>query len=342
MLAMIPFERFAPGRVNLIGEHTDHAGGLALPAAIDRGITITVTGISDTIRLTSADFGTAEVSAKGGAGATGWARYVAAVAAELASSGRAPVGIEGEVTSDLPTGAGLASSAALEVVAALALCAAADFDLAPLDLAQLCRRAEHRAVGVPCGVMDHVASLFGRRDHALLLDTSTVTFEEVRIPDQVRVLVLDSGVHRELADSNYETRRDELRRGLAGATDPVSRRRLRHFRTENRRVQEVVAALRSDPPDLERAGRLLTEGHTSLRDDFEASTMELDVMVDEAVGAGAYGARVTGAGFGGCVVALAPADRAELIGADAVDGYARRFPDRSSSWMVCRAADGAR
>jgi len=337
-----PFACSAPGRVNLIGEHTDHAGGLALPAAIDLRVTVNVAHAADRIRLISPDFGTADVAADGTGPSDGWGRYVAAVAAELAASGRAPVGIAGEVSSDLPVGAGLASSAALEVAVALALCAASDFKLPPMAIAQLCRRAEHRAVGVPCGLMDHAASIFGRADHAVLLDTASETFQLVPLPGEIRLLVLDTGMRRALSDSHYQARRDELQRGLAGATDPLALRRVRHFRSENRRVRDVAVALRADPPDLEGAGRLLSASHASLRDDFDVSTPELDALVEETNAAGALGARLTGAGFGGCVVALAPTARAEDIGVQAISGYARRFPNRLGTSMVFRAAAGAR
>ncbi len=338
---MVPFEVSAPGRVNLIGEHTDHAGGLALPAAIDRRTHVTVTRTAATIRLHSAGAGSIEVPADGSDAGSGWARYAAAVAAELDAAGRAPVGVEATVSSDVPAGAGLASSAALEVALASALCTAADFALEPLELVELCRRAEHRAVGVPCGVMDHMASVFGKRDHALLVDTASTTFAPVRLPDDVRLLVLDSGIRRTLAGSDYAKRREELLRGLAGATDEASLRRARHFHTENRRVREVAAALAADPPDLELAGRLMVQGHESLRTDFEVSTPELDTLVTEAITAGAYGARLTGAGFGGCVIALVDTDRAERIGAEAMASYGSNAKN-AGSWMLCRADDGAR
>jgi galactokinase len=298
---------FAPGRVNLIGEYTDLVGGLVLPAAIEQGITLRCEPAERTELRTSE-------------GVSGWERYVAAVEAELGERGRPNVGIVGELSSTLPIGAGLSSSAALEVVVGLALCAVADFPLGPLDLAKAMRRAEHRAVGVPSGIMDQAASLFGRAGHALLLDTGTLAFTHVRLPPGLELVIVDSGVGRRLEGTGYATRKRELEEGHP--------KRTRHVETENDRVRRVVAALLSN--DRAALGELFRAGHDSLRDDLEVTTPELDAIVDRAYSLGAVAARMTGGGFGGAAVALVDAADAEAFAAE----FDRAF--------VTRAADGAR
>ncbi len=330
---------WAPGRVNLIGEHTDYSGGLVLPAAIQLGITLTVTAVADEVTLTSKHFGPAEPfrADGGGPAATGWARYGQAVAAELAALGRPAVGLAGTVDSDLAPGVGLSSSAALEVALALSLCAVADFELEPLEVALACQRAELRAVGVPCGILDQAACLLGRAGAAILLDCWTLEHRLVQLPRRAALLIVDSGVERSLELTAYAERRAELERGmgLVGAArssdvvlgdleglDPVSLRRLRHVVTENERVRSFARAL--EAADLETAGVLLRESHASLRDDYEVSIAELDLLVELAVSAGAYGARLLGGGFGGAILALVDASQAEQIGTLVADGYHAR------------------
>jgi galactokinase len=236
-----------------------------------------------------------------------------AVATELGLN----VGFEGSIASTVPAGAGLASSAALEVAIAGALCEAAGVRLDPLELAEACRRAEERATGVPCGIMDQAAAVLGRAGHALLLDCGELTYEYVPLPDDLALVVLDSRVRRRLDDGRYAQRRAEVEAG-----EPA---RLRHVESENERVQAAVEALRAG--DLPELGRILVAGHRSLRDDFEVSLPQLDALVAAALGAGAFGARLTGAGFGGCVLALASPDRADAVAAVA------------PSWIV-RSANG--
>lgn len=238
-----------------------------------------------------------------------WARLVAGVVAEL----RSPVGGVGSVSTTLPIGAGLSSSAALEVAVALAL----GFDGSPLELARLCQRAEQRASGVPCGIMDQLASAAGVEDHALLIDCTADDVTPIRLPTGLEVVAVHSGQHRQLVGSAYAERRracelaaavvGPLREAtvsdLAGITDSEVRRRARHVVTENARVLDFADALRSG--DLHGAGRLMHESHVSLRDDFEVSTPVLDSLVDDLrARPGVYGARLTGAGFGGCAVAI--------------------------------------
>ena len=351
----------APGRANLIGEHTDHTGGLVLPAAIDRAVVVEAELGGDRIELSSADApGPVAIPADGSeAPAEGWGRFVAAVAAELAVAGRPPVGLVGRVTSHLPQGAGLSSSAALEVAVASALCAAARFALPPLELAALCRRAEHRAVGVPSGIMDQAAAVLGRSGHAVLLDCTTLEHRYVPLPADHVLLVVDSGVRRQLESTGYADRTRELAAALPvlggrrpsevdpgelddllAGLDDVPARRLRHVVTENARVRATEQALHAG--DLVRVGQLFEAGHTSLRDDFEVTIPELDTLVDLARQAGATAARMTGGGFGGAIIVLAPERHAEAIAAEVVDGYGRAHPGQEATPHVCRAADGAR
>ena len=330
---------WAPGRVNLIGEYTDLSGGLVLPAAIDLGVRIDCVP-AERISLRSEGYAQPADVAPDGSDleqATGWARYAAAVAAELALLGRPPVGIEGQVSSTLPVGAGVSSSAALEVAAAIALCAVADFAPDPLVLAQAAQRAEHRAVGVPCGIMDQAASLLGRAGHALLLDTGTLRHELVPLPSGLALVVVDSGVSRRLERSASAQRRDELERALdpEAELDETLRRRRRHVETENERVRAVVAALRAH--DLDALGRLFREGHESLRNDLEVTIPALDRLVDLAYEHGAVAARMTGGGFGGSIVAIAESSRAEGLAEAVVTAY-----EGDATAHVSRASAGAR
>jgi galactokinase len=304
---------FAPGRVNLIGEHTDYTGGLALPMAIDLGTTIEGVVQADRIVLRSADepepadlvLPVEDPSAVH----PDWARYVAGVVHELAPA----LGLAGQVHSTVPIGSGLSSSAALELAVALAL----GFDGPPLALAELTQRAEQRASGVPCGIMDQLASAAGVEGHALLMDFTTMAVEPVPVPAGATIVVIHSGQERTLAGSAYGERRaacetaatrigpllDATLADVGAIDDPVIRRRARHVVTENQRVREFAAAFRAG--DLVTAGEIMRASHASLRDDFEVSTEVLDALVARLDATpGVHGARLTGAGFGGCVVAL--------------------------------------
>jgi len=316
---------YAPGRVNLIGDHTDYSGGLVCPMAVDLGTTVRLEPGGPTLTLDSDTFaGTAviDVDIDDPASVTPpWGRYVAGVVSVL----RPTIGGRGAVTSTLPVGAGLSSSAALEVAVALAIGAdPAD----PVRLARDCQRAEQLASGVPCGIMDQLVSVAGIEGHVLLIDCASLTWHAVRVPAGVDVVVAHSGEARALVGSAYAERRaaveaaaDLLGVGLREAgpvevgslRDPVMRRRARHVVSENRRVAEFAAAL--DRRDLGAAGELMLESHASLRDDFEVSTPALDALVDRLARApGVWGARLTGAGFGGCVVALAEPGATERLG----------------------------
>lgn len=330
---------WAPGRVNLIGEYTDLSGGLVLPAALDLGVRIDAVPAARII-LHSDRFGEPALLAADGTGlenGRGWGRYVAAVAVELALLGRPAVGIEGSITSTLPVGAGLSSSAALEVATAVALCAVADFPLPPLVLAQAAQRSEYRAVGVPCGVMDQAASLLGRAGCAILLDTGSLEHELVEMPAELGLVVVNSGISRSLESSAYATRRRELEQALSaeGELDAMLTRRLRHVETENRRVRDVVDALRARRFD--ELGELFCEGHESLRSDLEVSLPELDRLVELAYAHGAVAARMTGGGFGGSIAVLAHADETGTLARRVVADY-----QGDATAHVCHAADGAR
>lgn len=314
----------APGRVNLIGEHTDYTGGLALPMAIDLEVRIRLT-LSDRCGKTglfiltseqeegSASFAVANASLDPGwlgELKPPWARLAAAVLAVLGARRAA----RGEVTSTLPVGAGLSSSAAFEVGLALALGARQD----QLEVARLCQEAEHAATGVPCGLMDQFTSIAGVQGAALLMDFASKSFEAVPVPEQLEVMVVDSGQRRKLVSSAYAERRLQLEDAqrqigplrqasvsdLARIEDLVVRRRARHVVTENARVLAAAEALRRD--DVAGLGSVLSEGHRSYASDFEASTPLVDQVVQRlSAQPGVYGARLTGGGFGGCVVAVA-------------------------------------
>lgn len=312
-----PAERLrvrAPGRVNLIGDHTDHTGGLVLPVAIDLETVVEGVPGGDVVALTSdRDAETAVVPCAvvdPTAVEPAWARYVAGVVAEV----RPVEGFVGTVSTTLPLGGGLSSSAALEVAVALALRPDATD---ALTVARIAQRAEHRATGVPCGIMDQLACCGGREGHALLIDCGALVVEPVPLPDDLDVVVIHSGQSRRLEGSAYAERAAQCRAAEAvigplreagpgtevAIADPEVRARARHVLGENARVRAAVEALRARDPLL--LGALLRESHASLRDDFAVSTPVLDALVGRLDATpGVHGARLTGAGFGGCVVAV--------------------------------------
>ena len=302
----------SPGRVNLIGDHTDYTGGLVLPMAIDRW-TVVEFEPHDRVELRSADEPEPvdldlDVDDPSVVTPT-WGRYVAGVLAEM----RPSVGIRGKVHTTIPIGAGLSSSAALEVGTAIAL----GHRGPALELAQLCRRAEIRASGVPCGIMDQLCIAAGVRDHALLIDCAASTVEPVPVPDGVEVVV-QFVAHRTLVGSPYADRVAECaaaereigplrladRAAAASISDPVVRARALHVVGENQRVRDTVAALAAG--DLRAVGELMLASHASLRDLYGTSTPVMDAAVEQLMAIpGVLGARMTGGGFGGCTVALA-------------------------------------
>ncbi len=350
--------------MNLIGEHTDYSGGLVLPAAIAFGVTIRGRRAERIELRSQALAGQVELDPDGAARGDPpeWGRYAAAVASLLGEQGRPAVGLRAEIESTVPIGAGLSSSAALSVALALALCRVAAFTLPPLELARLAQAAELRAVGVPCGLMDPAASLLAEHGHALLLDCGHECWRAVRLPSELAIVVLDSGIRHALETSAYATRRDELERALAAlggrrpadlspreaddmaraaGVDETALRRLRHVVSENERVRELVDALEAPGP-LARAhvGAIMRAGHESQRDDFEVSTPELDELVELAYAHGAIGARLTGGGFGGSVVALVDVGEADRLAAEICLAYSRSTGKPGRGW-VCATADGA-
>lgn len=302
----------APGRVNLIGDHTDYTGGLVFPIAIDRWTTIEGV-MAPCVHLTSAD-DPEPVEVELGAAfdpamEPAWGRFVAAVATEVSPA----LGIDGRVTTSIPVGAGLSSSAALELAVALAL----GFEGSSVELAQIGQRAEHRATGVPTGIMDQLCIAAATNRHATLIDCHALEVTQVAIPDDVEIVVRFIA-NRTLVGSAYADRvaecdaaeaivgplRSAAVTGLDAIEDVTIRRRARHVVTENQRVVDFAAALGAG--DYALAGEIMVAGHRSLSEDFATSTPQMDAAVEGFMAVpGVFGARMTGGGFGGCLVALA-------------------------------------
>ena len=344
----------APGRVNLMGDHTDYNSGFVLPLALDRACTV-VTSAADDPWVTARSeqlAGPVTVPVDGRADPRTvepvWGRFVAGVVRVLTEHGLQLPGTDLSVTSTVPAGSGLSSSTALSVALTLALTDAAGVDPDPLTVARLALAAEVAATGVPGGLMDQLASLFGQADHALLVDCRTNDMTPIRISPAVAVLVVHSGVPRTLAGTAYAARRAECeaiasRLGITSLRDATPAQvqrdgRARHVVTENARVLATAAALPDG--DLAVLGPLLLASHASLRDDYEVSIPELDLLVELLVECGAAGARLTGAGFGGCVVALAQRNHADDILAKTTLRY-RALTGIEPSGFVARAVDGA-
>ncbi len=357
----------APGRVNLIGEHTDYNHGYVLPAAIDRSIVIAGRGRSDrTVRLHSLDFNEAaefNLDSVERDARHPWSNYVRGVSKFLESDGHTLSGADLVFGGDVPRESGLSSSAALEVAAVAFWKKLLGLKLDPVYAVKLARRAENDFVGVPCGVMDQFASALARQGHALFLDCRDLSFRHVPLRADVKIVVCNSGVRRALAQSEYELRLRQCRQavaqlGTAGlavkslrdvdledlemASDALGDlllRRARHIVTENARVLEGVRALEGG--DLDRFGELMVASHESLRDDYEVSSKELDVLVELArKQPGVFGARMTGAGFGGCTVNLVHADAAETFGDRVREGYQQAL-GLNAEVYICQASNGA-
>jgi galactokinase len=325
----------APGRVNLIGDHTDYHDGLVLPLAVDRDCVVAAHPRDDgrvTVRSAEVE-GAVDIPADGADEPAVvepvWGRYVAGVVRALADAGRAPAGIDAALSSTVPVGSGLSSSAALEVALALALADVSGFRCPATELARAGQHGEHLATGVPSGVMDQLVALLGRADHALLIDCRTLAAEPIALPDQLAVLVMHSGLPRTLAGSAYAERRADGERVATRLGVPALRDAsvdavrdeptARHVVTENQRVLQFADALRAG--DAAALGSLMLASHASLRDDYAVSTPELDLAVDLLVEHGAAGARLTGAGFGGCVVALVPRAQVRAVANKTVARY---------------------
>ncbi len=337
-----------------MGDHTDYNGGFVLPMAIDRGcLVVSNPDLGDLVRAHSADVpGRVEIATDGSTEprtvAPTWGRFVAGVVRAIADRGGVLSGCALSVASTVPIGSGLSSSSALAVACAIALTERAGLELDGRALAQLALDAEVLATGVPGGLMDQLSSIFGRAGHALLIDCRALEITPVPLPSGIAVLVVHSGLPRTLAGSEYAARRAECEsiaselglESLRDATpDQVVRApRARHVVSENARVLATVDALLAD--DLAALGALLRESHASLRDDYGVSTPELDLLVELLVDNGAAGARLTGAGFGGCVVALVQRNHADNVAAKAVRSYHAATGLEATAFVV-HAVDGA-
>jgi len=351
----------APGRVNLVGEHTDYNEGFVLPMAIDRAAWIAFRPRPDgRVHLFSLHFGEATEFDLGGLSKTGpaWAQYVKGVAWSLREDGHALRGFEGVLAGDVPIGAGLSSSAAVELAAARALAASSDLAWEPKAMALRAQRAENSWVGMKCGIMDQLASAAAVAGSALLIDCRSLDTTLVPLPPAASVVVLDTSTRRALVDSAYNERRaqcEEAARSLgvtalrdltpeelAGSAVPLEatvRRRARHVVSENARTLAAAEAMRSG--DAAALGRLLDASHESLREDFEVSSPALEAMVACAQSDGAaYGARLTGAGFGGCAVALVHRAEAEAFSARVQAAFRERTGLTPQAY-VCQPAAGA-
>jgi galactokinase len=339
--------------VNLIGGHVDFHEGTVVAAAIDRDVRVDAEVLDEpVVELTSDVFaGTVRVASDGSTVAPlvepPWGRLAAAVIAELAGLGRPPVGVRGQVTTDLLIGGGLSSSAAFSVAVAEAACGAAEWTCAPMEVAQACQRAELAAAGVPCGIQDPAASVVGGVVHLDCRDLSTTA---LALPADTSIVIVDSGAPRTLEGSPWATRRAAsfaaaealgvpvLRDVDPASVGPDSDPLVRHVVAEIARVERFAAALAAGDPG--EAGRLMVDSHASSRDLWRSSTPVLDWLVDRSVAGGAFGARLTGGGFGGCVVALVPSDRAVELAED-VTAAALRDLDQAVTAVHARVAPGA-
>ncbi|MET3811801.1 galactokinase [Arthrobacter sp. UYEF3] len=356
----------APGRVNLIGEHTDYNEGLVLPFAIDRATTVAVRLRTDrTVRLASA-FGAADpvefdLDTFNPDSATGWSAYPAGVAWELRQAGVSLPGFDLYVSSDVPVGAGLSSSAALECAVALALSDLCGAGLAHAQLAEVGRRAENNVVGAPTGIMDQYASMLGAADSAVFVDCRDGSSRHIPLDLNnagLVCLVIDTKVSHAHADGGYASRRNSCVRAAANlgvkalrdltvidlpraerTLDEEAFRRVRHIVTENQRVVRTAELLVSEGPYA--IGEILNASHHSMRDDFEISCPELDLAVEAARANGALGSRMTGGGFGGSAIAFVPATDAEKVGYSVETAFAARGYQRPDVFAVL-PSDGAK
>ncbi len=353
----------APGRVNLIGEHTDYNEGFVLPMAIDRAIWVALWPREDRrVRLHSLEYDqTVEFDLDDLRKGSGWAEYVKGVAYVLQTQGYALRGWDGTLSGDVPKGAGLSSSAALELAAARAFACVSDLPWQPAHMAQIGQRAENEWVGVQCGIMDQMASAACLEGHALFLDCRSLDYEHVPLPEGVAIVVLDTSTRRGLVSSAYNERRKqcetaarffgvkalrdvsveafEEKRKTKKGLEEVAWKRAWHIVSENKRVLEAVRAMRANDPA--RLGALFDASHASLRDDFEVTNIALDQIVEAAQAQPAcYGARMTGAGFGGCAVALVKQEEAEAFGEAVLAAYRHKSGLEARAY-VCRPSTGA-
>lgn len=341
----------APGRVNLIGDHTDHNDGFVFPMTIDRGVYFAIRARDDTrVRVASVRYGELaeyELADFRAPEPGSWPSYVFGMVEELRQRGCVSRGFEAVVDGNLDLGAGLSSSAALEVATAMSLQQVFGFEMAPVDIVKLSQYVEHSYAHVMCGIMDQFACGIGQKDHALLLDCRSLEYENVPVElGDYRIVIISSEVKRALASSAYNTRRAECQEGveqiaqrdrsvhalrdvsadlletLADELRPAVLRRCRHVVAENQRVLDAAAALKAGA--LEEFGRLMFESHVSLRDDFEVSCEEIDLLVEIARSTeGVLGSRMTGGGFGGCTVSLVHEAAVQML-VGRLSGYAEQ------------------
>jgi galactokinase len=350
----------APGRVNLIGEHTDYTGGLVMPAAIHFSTWVAAGRREDRmIRAVSEGFpGALEFPLDQTPNRQGnWTDYVAGVATTLEATRHRLRGANLLICGEVPVGSGLSSSAAIEVATALALLKNSDLFMEPMELALLCQRAENEFVGMRCGIMDQFISCFGRENHALMLDCRSLTYRAVRLPSGASLVICNTMVKHELASTEYNRRREDceaaariigplrdltmeaFERRASDLPEPV-RKRCRHVVSENARVFQAAASL--EQGDIKAFGRYMDESHRSLRDDYEVSCRELDIMTELAGKLpGVYGSRMTGGGFGGCTISLVESSHVEDFVNQVASGYASQT-GLTPDVRVCRAEEGAK
>ena len=351
----------APGRVNLIGEHTDYNDGYVLPLAIDRAVWIALSAIPEPeIRLHSLDFDQGirvpfdRALTKG----EGWPEYLKGLINIYKKSNLKLFGWKGVMAGNVPIGAGLSSSAALELALTRAFGTVGHWNWNPSQMASICQLAENEWVGMNCGIMDQMISASGRAGHVLLLDCRSLKTIHVPLPETVRVVILDTDTRRGLVDSAYNERRSQCEsvasyfgvkalrdvsieelEGSKAKLDPLEFRRARHVIRENGRVLDCVEALRLG--NLDMVGELMIASHISLRDDFEVSSEALDIIAECARKAqGCYGARMTGAGFGGCAMALVNTKSIDAFVEQLLKDYTEAS-DRKAHLYVCSPSGGA-
>lgn len=354
----------APGRVNLIGEHTDYNDGFVLPMAINRAVYIAgMSNESNRVELFSLDydatesFGIEEI-AELTPNSSSWVEYIKGTMWALKSAGYPLSGWTGVVAGDVPIGAGLSSSAALELATARACECASEFLWDGTKMALLSQRAENQWIGVKCGIMDQMISAQGIKDHGLLLDCRSMHGRLVSLPPKISIVVLDTGTRRGLVDSIYNERRVQCEQAASDMSvsslrdvdlpelmakenriDSVIFRRAKHVVSENARTENAAVAMGLG--NAEELGQLMNESHVSLRDDFEVSSLALDAMVECAQQqASCIGARMTGAGFGGCAVALVQTADAENFSSKTAEHY-KRSTGNNPNVYVCKATNGA-
>lgn len=352
----------APGRVNLIGEHTDYNEGFVLPMAIDRGVWIALKPRQDsTVRIASLELETESAfELTSLIPGSGWIEYPKGIANKLMNAGYILKGFDAVMTGDVPRGAGLSSSAAVELAVARAFACSSGFEWDAVAMAKLAQKAENEWVGVNSGIMDQMASAVCREGHALFLDCRSLEFQHAPLPKGVSVVILDTSTRRGLVGSAYNERRSQCEEaarwfgvkalrdvgmkelgkwGMESGLSEIAFRRARHIVTENARVLEAIEAMKNG--NLKRLGELFNASHVSLRDDFEVTNDALNIIVACArEQEGCYGARMTGAGFGGCAVALVAEEKAEAFTKTLSAAYRQRSGLEAAVY-VCKASEGA-